>query len=313
MDVSLVDVAGHLPSDLMHRPDLWPAGPQRSGAFVNGRGLSAFASRSEYAAATTLTVTDSEHRVHLSVWLRDGICVNAEGRNFEVAGRQTVAGFMPGAHWTTRFQGAAHHVGLLITPESLDALAGEDGQTFFQDLQRDGCLRVRPGDTDTLRAARELEAVLLQPNSLALMREAKSLELLGCLLMANHRHAQAGLAPATRNRLHAARERLLLDLAAPPTLEELAADCGLNTFALKRGFKALFGMPAYAFYQRERMRRAWALIASGEMNASEAAHSVGYSNLSHFGVAFRRAHGMLPGEVRRQARRQAAHDRDGQV
>ncbi|BFO55170.1 helix-turn-helix domain-containing protein [Acidovorax sacchari] len=298
--IPVVDVAGYLPPDLMHRPDLWPAGPQRSGAYANGRGLAAFASRSEYAVPTTITVTDSERRLHLSVWLRDGMSVDAEGRRFQVAGRQTVAGFMPGARWRTSFQGAVHHVGLLLAPDCLAALAGEQGEDFFDALQRDGCMRIRPGDTDTLRVARELESVLLDPASLRLMREAKSLELLGCLLLAGQRHAQAGLGPLVRERLHVARERLLRDLAEPPTLVQLAAESGLNTFALKRGFKALFGMPAYALYQRERMRRAWELIASGRMTASEVGGELGYGNLSHFGAAFRRAHGMLPGEVRRQ-------------
>lgn len=299
-DVPLVDVAGYLPPDLTHRPELWPAGPQRSGAYANGRGLSAFASRSEYLAPTTIAVTDSEHRLHLSVWLRDGMSVNADGWRFQVAGRQTVAGFMPGACWETCFQGAVHHVGLLVDPGCLASLAGEDGANYFDGLRQDGCLRIRSGDTDTLRVARELDAVLLDPTSLGLMREVKSLELLGCLLLANRRQAQSGLNFATRERLHAARELLLRDLAQAPTLEELAAECGLNTFALKRGFKALFGLPVHALYQRERMRRAWELIASGQMTASEVGSHLGYSNFSHFGVAFRRAHGMLPGQVRRQ-------------
>lgn len=300
-DIPLVDVAGYLPPDLMHRPELWPAGPQRSGAYANGRGLAAFASRSEYKSPTTIAVTDSEHRLHLSVWLRDGMSVDAEGWRFQVAGQQTVAGFMPGVCWKTCFQGAAHHVGLLVDPGCLADLAGEAGADYFDGLRRDGCLRIRSGDTDTLRVARELDAVLLDPASLGLMREAKSLELLGCLLVANRRQAEAGLNLRTRERLYAARERLLRDLAQAPTLEELAAECGLNTFALKRGFKALFGMPVHALYQRERMRRAWELMESGQMMASEVAGALGYSNFSHFGAAFRRAYGVLPGQVRRQA------------
>lgn len=300
-EVPLVDVAGYLPPDLMHRPELWPAGPQRSGAYANGRGLSAFASRSEYGAPTTIAVMDSEHRLHLSVWLRDGMSVDADGWRFRVAGQQTVAGFMPGACWKTCFQGAVHHVGLLVDPGCLAALAGEAGVDYFDGLRRDGCLRIQSGDADTLRVARELDAVLLNPASLGLMREVKSLELLACLLLANRRQGQAGLNSRTRERLHAARERLLRDLAQAPTLEELAAECGLNTFALKRGFKALFGMPVHALYQRERMRRAWTLIASGQMTAGEAASALGYSNFSHFGAAFRRGHGMLPGQVRRHS------------
>ncbi|MBB1648938.1 AraC family transcriptional regulator [Delftia sp. UME58] len=303
-DIPVVDVAGHLPTDLMQRPELWPAGPQRSGAHTNAQGLSAFASRSEYASPIAITVTDSEHRLHLSVWLRDGVDVDAEGLRMRIEGRQTVAGFMPGARWTTRFVGEAHHVGLLLHPECLKALAGEEGEAFFDALRRDGGLRVAAGDARTLRAARELEEVLLAPDRLALLREAKSLELLACLIEDCRRQAsQAGTLPRqARERLQHARDRLLSDIADPPTLQQLADECGLNTFALKRGFKQLFGEPVFVLLQRERMRRAWELIAVGGMSAAEAGSQVGYCNMSHFGAAFRRAHGMLPGEVRRRSR-----------
>lgn len=220
-----------------------------------------------------------------------------------IKGRQTIAGFMPGARWTTRFVGEAHHVGLLLRPDCLKALAGEEGEAFFDALRRDGDLRVAAGDAYTLRAARELEEVLLAPDRLPLLREAKTLELLACLIEGRRRQADqaAPLPRLARERLQHARDRLLSDMADPPTLQQLADECGLNTFALKRGFKQLFGEPAFALLQRERMRRAWELIASGRASAAEAGSEVGYRNMSHFGAAFRRAHGMLPGEVRRQA------------
>jgi AraC family transcriptional regulator len=181
------------------------------------------------------------------------------------------------------------------------ALAGEDGEAFFEELRRDGGLRVGAGDARTLRAARELEEALLAPHSLPLLREAKSLELLACMIEDRRRLAQDGttLPRTARDRLQHARERLLRDMADPPTLQQLADECGLNTFALKRGFKQLFGEPVFTLLQRERMRMAWELIASGRMSAAEAGSRVGYRNMSHFGAAFRRVHGVLPGEVRR--------------
>jgi hypothetical protein len=55
-DIPVVDVAGQLPTDLMQRPELWPAGPQRAGAHTNADGFSAFASRSEYTVPTDICV-----------------------------------------------------------------------------------------------------------------------------------------------------------------------------------------------------------------------------------------------------------------
>ncbi len=297
----IVDVAGYLPADLSTRPDLWPAGPQRSGAHVTAYGLGAFSSHSEYPQATELTVCDSEHRLHLSVWLRDGINVDTDGWKFRVEGRDTVAGFLPGAPWRIDFNGCAHHVGLLLHPEVLRRLAGEQGEAFFECLRRDGYLRVRPADVVVLRAARELDIALLASNSSPLLREAKSLELLARLVEAGVRQNTVRARPRERERLEHARDLLLADLVRAPTIAELARACGLNTFRLKQGFKQHFGVPVYALYQQERMRAAWELIASGRMSVSEAGHHLGYTNMSHFGIAFRKAHGMLPGALKRRS------------
>ena len=299
-DTPTVDVAGYLPSDLMLRPDLWPEGPQRSGAHVTRYGLAAFSSRSEYADPVSITVCDSDERLHLSVWLRDGMSVESDGWKFRVGGRETVAGYLPGAPWKTDFRGQVHHVGLLLPPEQLPALGGEQGESFFKDLRRDGFLRVQPGSADVLRSAHELDATLLNPDSSPLLREAKSLELLAHLLSVGRQERPSPLTKVQRERLHRARELLLADLAQPPTIEQLARASGMNTFALKQGFRNLFGLSVHALHQQERMRLVWSLIESGRMSVTEAGHHVGYTNMSHFGAAFRKSFGVLPGELKRR-------------
>lgn len=298
---TVVDVAGYLPSDLSQRTDLWPAGPQRSGAHMTAYGLAAFSSHSEYADPVSITVCDSAERLHLSVWLRDGLAVESDGWKFRVAGRDTVAGYLPGTPWKSDFRGQAHHVGLLLPPGQLPVLGGEQGDAFFQDLRRDGFLRVQAGTAEVLRAAHELDATLLNPLTSPLLREAKSLELLAHLLSAGRAEAAAPLITRVqRERLHRARELLLADLADPPSIEHLARESGMNSFALKKDFKRLFGLPVHALHQQERMRAAWQLIESGRHSASEAGARLGYTNMSHFGVAFRKAFGILPGELKRR-------------
>lgn len=299
-DTPTVDVAGYLPSDLMLRPDLWPEGPQRGGAHVTRYGLSAFSSRSEYADPVSITVCDSDERLHLSVWLRDGASAESDGWKFRVGGRETVAGYRPGAPWKTDLRGHLHHVGLLLPPEQLPALGGEQGESFFKDLRRDGFLRVQPGSADVLRSAHELDATLLNPDSSPLLREAKSLELLAHLLSVGRQERSSPLTKVQRERLHRARELLLADLAQPPTIEQLAQASGMNTFALKQGFRNLFGLSVHALHQQERMRLVWSLIESGRMSVTEAGHHVGYTNMSHFGAAFRKTFGVLPGELKRR-------------
>lgn len=100
-----------------------------------------------------------------------------------------------------------------------------------------------------------------------------------------------------RKRLLAARERLLEDLSAPPTITELAKEVGLNQLKLKRGFRLMFGMGIYSLFQCHRMERARELLC--HHNVTETALILGYSNISHFSAAFRKQFGVLPSEVRK--------------
>lgn len=297
-DEQSFDIACYLPSTLADRADPWLAGPQPSGGYVSPSGLGAFASRSHYGVPEDFTVTDSEQRILLSVWLRDGIEVDARGAHFRIAPRDTMTGFLPGEQWRTRMKGEAHHVGLLLTPALLRHLAGEQGEAFLQELRHADGLQVRAGQTHVLKAAHELDQVLLAGASTPLLREAKSLELLARIVEAGTTPDRAMPGPVECNRLRQARDLLLADLADAPGIEQLARACGMNSFRLKQGFRQLFGLPVHAFHRRARLQHAWDLLRSGRANVSEAGHLVGYANLSHFGAAFRKEFGVLPSEVR---------------
>lgn len=299
---TMIDLAGYAPTDFAERAEPWPTAPQRMGACVTRSGLQGFASRSDYPEPVRLSVCDSAPRLHLSVWLRDGVEVCTDGWNGLVKGRDSVAGFLPGVPWRTRFHGASHHVGLLLPPEVLTALAGAEGEAFFAGLRRGAGLRVTPGDDAMLGAAHALETLLLSDDPHPLLCEAKCLELLAAFLTIGRARPATGLSRPERDRLHHARDRLLGDLADPPTIAELARVCGLNTLKLKQGFKALFGLPVHAFYQQERMRAARRMLAEEGLSVTETGSRLGYSNLSHFSAAFKRSHGILPGAVKRERR-----------
>ncbi|WP_372094432.1 helix-turn-helix domain-containing protein [Tistrella mobilis] len=106
--------------------------------------------------------------------------------------------------------------------------------------------------------------------------------------------ATPALSPADIERLHAARELLLRDLAAPPSVPDLARAVGLNARKLGRGFQALFGSPVYAFVKARRLDEARRLIEEEGLGIAEAAWRVGYSP-AHFSTAFRKRHGLAPG------------------
>jgi len=98
-------------------------------------------------------------------------------------------------------------------------------------------------------------------------------------------------------RIHAARQILVSNMKQPPTLARLARKAGLNELKLKTGFKEIFGTTVFGFFRSYRMEKAKTLLESGELNVNETAWEVGYNNVSHFIAAFRKQHGMNPGEI----------------
>jgi AraC-like DNA-binding protein len=111
-------------------------------------------------------------------------------------------------------------------------------------------------------------------------------------------------------RVERVRKALKERLAAPPSLDELAAQCGCNPHYLSRTFTAEAGMTITHYLRKLRIERAAMLMARGSHNASEAAMEVGYQSMSHFSVAFKQVQGWTPSEW---ARRLKAKDRQLQT
>ena len=128
--------------------------------------------------------------------------------------------------------------------------------------------------------------------------QAKSLEFVA-LFLEDRAAADAAIPASERRRLLAARDRLLADLADPPTIPELARACGLNVLKLKRGFRQLFGTGVYGLFQRERMHEARRRLLLDDVPVGRVAADLGYANASHFAVAFRKQFGIAPKEIGR--------------
>jgi len=99
--------------------------------------------------------------------------------------------------------------------------------------------------------------------------------------------------------LYRAKEILLANLLEPPSLKELAYKSAINEFKLKKGFKELFGTTVYGMLQEVRLEYAKKLLYTNDINVQEAAHMVGYKNLSHFSKIFKERYGKLPIEFKK--------------
>ena len=101
-----------------------------------------------------------------------------------------------------------------------------------------------------------------------------------------------------REKLNQAKKILLKNIDNPPSLSEISKEIGLNTFKLKKDFKAFFGVPVFKYLQNERLTLAHKLIRNQETTVQEAAWHVGYDSLSSFSNAFEKKFGYRPSQIK---------------
>lgn len=102
-----------------------------------------------------------------------------------------------------------------------------------------------------------------------------------------------------RDKLYQAKEILTNNMDAPPSLSELSKLIGLNSFKLKKNFKALFGVPVFKYLQSQRLDKAHALLSNTDMSIQEVAEVVGYESMSSFSSAFLGRFGVRPSEIKK--------------
>ena len=102
-----------------------------------------------------------------------------------------------------------------------------------------------------------------------------------------------------REKLYQAKEILSNNIEAPPSLHELSRLIGLNSYKLKKNFKALFGVPVFKHLQNERLNKAHDLLRDGNVSIQEASWQVGYESVSAFSNAFFKKFGFRPSEIKK--------------
>jgi len=115
------------------------------------------------------------------------------------------------------------------------------------------------------------------------------------------------LPPATApdvDRMMDARDRLLAQLQDPPSIDELAHVVATNAFRLKRDFKAVFGRSIRAFVLAQRHEIARTLLLDTRLSIKEIATRIGYSDVAHFSIAFKRHQGVPPSVLRGHQRQE---------
>jgi AraC-like DNA-binding protein len=100
-----------------------------------------------------------------------------------------------------------------------------------------------------------------------------------------------------REKVFEARRIIEQNIDQSYTIKELSRMVAMNECYLKKGFKALVGKTIHDFQQELRISRAKELLQQQGQTVSEVANSLGYSSISHFSTAFKKATGMKPCEL----------------
>lgn len=96
---------------------------------------------------------------------------------------------------------------------------------------------------------------------------------------------------------HNLREWMESRLDDPPTLEEVAAFCGMSPWQALRRFREHTGLPPHQWLTQLRLQRALPLVLAGEP-LSEIALRLGFYDQAHFSRLFRRTYGLPPARLR---------------
>lgn len=86
-------------------------------------------------------------------------------------------------------------------------------------------------------------------------------------------------------------------LDSPLTIKELSRKVAMNECYLKKGFKALTGKTIHEYTQELRIAKAKELLKQDGISVSDVANTMGFSSISHFSTAFKKATGMKPCEL----------------
>lgn len=134
-----------------------------------------------------------------------------------------------------------------------------------------------------------------------LRAESTALGLLADWLGPGHAPEPPGglLAPEDRRAVAQVADRLLADMAEPPSLDELAALAGMSHVRLNRCFRKAYGATVFAWLRDRRLDQARLALERGEASVTEIAFLCGFSSSSHFAAAFRARHGTSPAAFRR--------------
>lgn len=100
-----------------------------------------------------------------------------------------------------------------------------------------------------------------------------------------------------REKIIAAQKIMMETIDQPLSIKELSRKVAMNECYLKKGFKTIFGKTINEYQQSLRINKAKDLLQHQGQTVTEVATTLGYSSISHFSTAFKKATGLKPCEL----------------
>ncbi len=126
---------------------------------------------------------------------------------------------------------------------------------------------------------------------------AMVLELLLLQLDQSNTTNQSSLSILEEEKILKIKDYITQHYTQPLTLQLLSKKFGTNDFALKKGFKAIFGMTVFGYIVDLKMNKAKELLIDKRLPVGEVSEIVGYKNPQHFSTAFKKKFGVTPSKL----------------
>lgn len=200
-------------------------------------------------------------------------------------------------------------VGLLVTPDTLLALLGQGSSLIPEKISemisnvetRTSFYHNSKISNGLYSIVREILYCPYQGNIRKIYLEAKGLELFSMVMESISSESRtirmtSSVKYCDIEKMHKIRRILEENMETPPSLKELSMEAGVSHPKLNSCFKKVYGKTVFEYFREIRLKKAKLLLESGNMNVTEAAYEIGYSNLSYFTKSFKKEFGFNPGD-----------------
>ncbi|NKW81763.1 helix-turn-helix transcriptional regulator [Ochrobactrum pecoris] len=148
-------------------------------------------------------------------------------------------------------------------------------------------LRIAAAKTLDLQYSGTLARLHLESCALAFVTEvARLINEIGC--------RAEGVSSRHYDQVVRARDLLDENIARPPTIEALTKMLGVNATTLRSNFLKIYGTTIFGHVRNRRLEVAQFLLRTHDLNISEVAYRVGFTNAGAFSSAYRKHYGYSP-------------------